>query len=149
MMIEALNEKFPFLDQFEGGKGLAIAKDLLEVMLHYRFFYQDTLAVFRLNPKIRPLYMTYQQRMYQLIENITYLAIGKGIMQPEPTENHYAYFAKNTWLTFNFWMVNEHLIGHTQLDINEGLRLIANLIYPNYTEKGRAMYEKVMGDLVI
>ena len=147
IMSTEIQAKFPFLDQFEGGRGLQITNDLLTVMLKYRFIYQDTLEVIRICPEIQPLYNELRHRMYRLIENTTYLAIGKGIMQPEPIEGHYQYFAKNVWLTFNFWMVNERIAGNTVVDISEGLRMVANLIYPNYTEKGRAMYDKVFAKL--
>ena len=147
--MQATFEKIPLLDHFifEGGKGLELLKEALGYILDYRFFYQDTMEVFRLDPGIIPLHQAELDRMYLLIANTNYIAVGKGVFKPEPWDGYYLYLAKHIWTNMHFWVQNQAMQQKPIDDIGEGLRTVGALIYPNYTEKGRQMYDRVIEEL--
>lgn len=147
-----MNETFaqiPFLDHlvFQGGKGLELIKEGFEYIFQFRFFYQDTMEVFRLDPGIIPLHEKEIERIQLLIANTNYTAVGKGILIPEPWEGYYAYLARNIWMTMQFWIPHQKMMNQATDDINEALRTVGAIIYPHYTEKGRAMYDRVIKEL--
>ena len=141
--------QIPLLDHllFEGGKGLELIKQGFGYVIDFRFFFQDPMEILRLDPGIQQLHQEETDRMHTLITNTNFIAVGKGVLIPEPWDGYYAYLAKNIWMCMQFWIQNQTLQGKPIDDINEGLRTVGALIYPHYTEKGREMYNRVIEEL--
>ncbi|MFT4568355.1 MAG: hypothetical protein ACI9FN_003324 [Saprospiraceae bacterium] len=86
----------------------------------------------------------YKQQIDQFMtfgQNSLYMAIGKGLIHPEPHPGHYAYFAKNSWAVMHSWVTQREILGSEQVPITDALNAMLELHYFNLTEKGREIYE--------
>jgi len=68
------------------------------------------------------------------------MAIGKGLLIPEPHDGHYTYFAKNCWAVMHSWVSQREILGSDQVPLSDALHAILELHYFNLTDRGRELY---------
>ena len=73
---------------------LEIMKTYLRFQIKYRFFYRDIMEIFSLVPEVKSAYIRQIRQILNFNRNTIFLAIGKGLMVPEPTSGIYDSLAK-------------------------------------------------------
>ncbi len=119
---------------------LDITRTYLSFQIKYRFFYRDIMEIFSLVPEVQLAYTRQIRQVINFNRNSIYLAIGQGLMVPEPTPGIYDSLAKNAWAILNSWLSAREILGEDAVSIEEGVRLIMDLHYPFYSDSGKAIY---------
>lgn len=122
---------------------LGVVKNYLRFQIGHRFFYRDILDIVNLVPEGKEVY---EQLMYQVIsftKNGFYLAVGKGLLKPEPHDGSFHFFAKNVWGILNSWLIEREVLGAKKIGMDEIMVAIWEYHYPLLTEKGLVQYDKV------
>ena len=73
------------------GQGLTITKSYFEFQERFCFFYLDTPNILKMFPELNEKVQKQIEESYQIIKNLNYLAIGMGMMKPEPEDNPGSY----------------------------------------------------------
>jgi len=118
-----------------------IMKAYLQILQDFRFFYRDIYEISAIAPEALDLYKQQIDQFMTFSQNSLYMAIGKGLIHPEPHPGHYAYFAKNSWAVMHSWVTQREILGSGQVPITDVLNAMLELHYFNLTEKGRDIYE--------
>lgn len=126
---------------------LEITKTYLRFQIKYRFFYRDIMEIFSLVPDVKSAYRRQIHQIINFNRNTIYLGIGKGLIIPEPTPGIYDSLAKNSWAILNSWLSAREILGEDAVSIEEGVRLVLDLNYPFYTEKGKMFYHESTAQL--
>jgi AcrR family transcriptional regulator len=120
---------------------MSIMKAYLQILQDFRFFYRDIYEISAIAPEALDLYKQQIDQFMTFGQNSLYMAIGKGLIHPEPHPGHYAYFAKNSWAVMHSWVTQREILGSEQVPITDALNAMLELHYFNLTEKGREIYE--------
>jgi len=134
------------------GNGLDLARICFEFANEFRFFYLDTYNILQKYPKLKPEIHRQMNEAIQIYKNLNYLAVGKGLMKPEPPEfaGLYDSLAKQIWQTVHFWLAQSNIRGAAEVDVVECLEEYFAICFPYLTEKGqesyRAFIEKVRSE---
>ena len=129
-----------------------IMKAYLQILQDFRFFYRDIYEISTIAPEALDLYKQQIDQFMTFSQNSLYMAIGKGLIHPEPHPGHYAYFAKNSWAVMHSWVTQREILGSGQVPITDVLNAMLELHYFNLTEKGRDIYEMAkvkIGELIV
>jgi len=126
---------------------LEITKTYLSFQIKYRFFYRDIMEIFSLVPEVKSAYRRQIHQVINFNKNIIFLSIGKGHIKPEPIPGMYNSLAKNSWAILNSWLSAREILGEDAVSIEEGVRLVMDLHYPFYTEKGKQFYNETTSRL--
>ena len=126
----------------QDGHALNLTKIYLEFELDFRFFYLDTHNILKTFPQIEKEMHSQIKESIQIIKNVNYLAIGKGLMLPEPEDMPELYdrLAHQIWINSHFWLAQANIRGKKKLDISNGLDAFYVLVHPYLTEKGKSSY---------
>lgn len=124
---------------------ITLITNYLNFQIGYRFFYRDILEIISLVPEAKDIFERRIQQVLNFTKNGMYLAIGKGIVLPEPHEGHYDFFAKNAWAILNSWLAEREVLGKEKVSLELVLRAVWEFHYPYLTEKGKALF----GDFTI
>ncbi len=116
------------------GEEANVAKVYFQYMLQFRFFFQDTLDIIRAYPEIGEKHQKQVKEEINIVINILYMQVGKGVLIPEPTAGIYATLAELIWQTLHFWFVRQAILGDTKPDIEKILQVISHLVYPYLTK---------------
>ena len=132
------------------GNGWEITKRYFVYEQQFRFFYLETPIIMRTYPELQEKLRKQFEDSIQLAKNLSYLAIGKGLMQPEP-ENMpglYHQLAEHMWMSNHFWIAQSFMRGTDDDVVNKGLSAAMSIIYPYLTEKGKASFKETLASMV-
>ena len=147
-MIKTLEEMSIGNQLMMPGRGaLLVVRGYLDYIVKFRFFYQDTLEIIRAYPEVAKSHHQQVEQEKAIIKNLLYRAIGKGEIKAEAFPGLYDSLAHSIWMTLHFWLTQQAIRGEEQDKLEEGLLMIANLVYPYATEEGAAIFQKMQGEL--
>ena len=126
------------------GQGLEIAKSYFEFEKTFSFFYVDTHNILQTYPALKKEMQKQIKEAIQIIKNLNYMAIGNGLMKPEPPEmpGLYDQLAQQIWITNHFWVAQMKIRGEEGDTVIKGLEASFAVLYPYLTEKGRDNYRR-------
>lgn len=122
---------------------LGVVKNYLRFQIGHRFFYRDILDIINLVPKGKEVYEQLMNQVINFSKNGFYLAVGKGLLKPEPHNGSFHFFAKNVWGILNSWLIEREVLGAKKVGMDEIMVAIWEYHYPYLTEKGMLYYDKV------
>ncbi len=122
---------------------LGVVKNYLRFQIGHRFFYRDILDIINLVPEGKEVYEQLMNQVISFSKNGLYLAVGKGLLKPEPEDDSFHFFAKNVWAILNSWLIEREVLGKEKVGMDEIMLAIWEYHYPYLTEKGRILYQKV------
>jgi AcrR family transcriptional regulator len=125
------------------GQGLTITKSYFEFQERFCFFYLDTPNILKMFPDLNEKVQKQIEESYQIIKNLNYLAIGMGMMKPEPEDNPGSYdqLMRHIWIHNHFWFANSRIINSEDNQVKKGIESLFNLCYPYLTKKGVLSYK--------
>ncbi len=124
-----------------------VVKNYIGFQITHRFFYRDILEIKSFAPQAKDLYQKQMDQVLNFTKNGMYLAIGKGIILPEPHEGHYHFFAKNCWAILNSWLAEREILGEEHVSMQEVMLAMWEFHYPYLTEKGREEFARLKNEL--
>ena len=126
------------------GQGLTITKSYFEFQERFCFFYLDTPNILKMFPELNEKVQKQIEESYQIIKNLNYLAIGMGMMKPEPEDNPGSYdqLMRHIWIHNHFWFANSRIINSEDNLVKKGIESLFNLCYPYLTKKGILSYKQ-------
>ncbi|NRB50233.1 MAG: TetR/AcrR family transcriptional regulator [Saprospiraceae bacterium] len=119
---------------------LTVIKDYLKFQIGNRFFYRDILEVIALVPESKQVFETQMQHVQSFAKNGLYLAVGKGLVLPEPHDGHYEIFARNIWGILNSWLAEREALGKEKVSLSDVMLAVWEFHYPYLTEKGQSLF---------
>ncbi len=119
---------------------LSLIKDYLKFQIGYRFFYRDILEVIALVPNAKNVFEEQMQHVQNFTKNSLYLAVGNGLVLPEPHEGHYEIFARNIWGILNSWLAEREALGQEKVSLANIMMALWEFHYPYLTKKGRSLF---------
>jgi len=122
---------------------LGVVKNYLRFQIGHRFFYRDILDIINLVPEGKQVYEQLMNQVISFTKNGIYLAVGKGLMKPEPHDESFHFFAKNIWGILNSWLIEREVLGTKKVGMDEIMLAIWEYHYPYLTEKGMTLYENI------
>ena len=125
----------------------SVTKNYISFQINHRFFYRDILEIKSLAPQAKDLYQKQIDQVLNFTKNGMYLAIGKGIIKPEPHEGHYHFFAKNAWAILNSWLIEREILGEENISMHEVMLAMWEYHYPYFTEKGQKEFDRLKREL--
>jgi len=129
------------------GQGLEITKAYFEFEQDFRFFYLDTHNILQTYPALKTGLQKQIKEAILIIKNLNYIAIGKGLMIPEPFLGLYDQLAEQIWVNNHFWFAQIQIRGTETATVKKGLETCYAILYPYLTEKGRHSYQKYLKNL--
>ena len=126
------------------GQGLTITKSYFEFQERFCFFYLDTPNILKMFPDLNEKVQKQIEESYQIIKNLNYLAIGMGMMKPEPEDNPGSYdqLMRHIWIHNHFWFANSRIINSEDNLVKKGIESLFSLCYPYLTKKGVLSYKQ-------
>ena len=109
-----------------------------QFQVKYRFFYLDTLEIFRDFPRIAKTHYQYINNEVNNSKAIIDYGVGRGIIHPEPYPNAYDTLAQNLWMALSFSLL-QHKIRNIDLIEKDAIKVrksVWHLLIPHFTEKG-------------
>ena len=125
----------------------AVTKNYINFQISHRFFYRDILEISSFVPAAKELFEQQMEQVINFTKNGTYLAIGKGLVKPEPHEGHYYFFAKNLWAILNSWLVEREVLGEEKVSMHQVMLAIWEAHYPYFTKKGQEVFVQLKKEL--
>ena len=122
---------------------LGVVKNYLRFQIGHRFFYRDILDITSLVPEAKDVYEQLMNQVINFTKNGMYLALGKGLLKPEPNDGSFHFFAKNIWAILNSWLIEREVLGKEQVGMDEIMLAIWEYHYPYLTENGLVLYYDV------
>lgn len=122
---------------------LGVIKNYLRFQINHRFFYRDILDIVNLVPEAKEAYEELMNQVINFSKNGMYLAVGKGLLKPEPHDGSFHFFAKNVWAILNSWLIEREVLGKDKIGMDEIMLAIWEYHYPYMTEKGVVLYNNV------
>lgn len=135
------------VDFLEKNNYTAVINNYLGFQFKHRFFYRDILEIYSFVPTAKNLFENQMQQVLNFTMNGMYLAVGKGLIIPEPHEGHYHFFAKNAWAILNSWLVEREILGEEKVSMEKVILAIWEYHYPYFTEKGKSLFLELKGEL--
>lgn len=133
--------KEKILQRFKSYPDLTNIIEQINIFYHFqiefRFFYLDTLEIFRAYPKIANAYQIYMMNALQHIRSSIDYCVGRGVFEPEPFPQAYDFLAHTIWLKGAFWLVKTEVLQKAQSKPDEFINSFVSLWYPYLTESGR------------
>ena len=117
------------------GEEANVAKVYFAYMQKFRFFFQDTLDIIRAFPEIGEQHKKQVKNEINIVTNILYMQVGKGVLVPEPMTGLYNTLAEMIWQTLHFWFARQAIIGETKPDLEKVLEAISHLVFPYLTTR--------------
>ncbi|MGB0932548.1 MAG: TetR/AcrR family transcriptional regulator [Chitinophagales bacterium] len=132
------------------GQGLEITKLYFEFEQNFRFFYLDTYHILQTYPILKEEVHKQVKEAIQIIKNLNYMAVGKGNMLPEPTDQPglYDQLAEQIWINNHFLFGQIHIRGIEVNSVSKGLQSVFAILYPYLTGKGRDAYRVFLKTIV-
>ena len=128
-------------------KSIDVVRGYLEYIVKFRFFYQDTLEIIRAYPELAKSHQQQVEQEQTIIKNLIYRSVGKGELQQEAFSGLSNSLAHSIWMTLHFWLTQQAIRGEIGNNLEQGLLIIANLLYPYATEEGQSVFDKMQGVL--
>tara|TARA_B100000497_G_C7662833_1_gene399344 strand:+ start:868 stop:1518 length:651 start_codon:yes stop_codon:yes gene_type:complete len=135
------------MEYVENNDYTKVSTNYIRFQVEHRFFQRDLLEIIKLVPEAAALFEKHMNQVISFTKNGIYLAAGKGIIIPEPHENHFYYFAKNIWGILNSWLIEREVLGEENVSMESILIAIWEFHYPYFTEKGLEVYEELRKNL--
>ncbi len=120
---------------------ISLLRSYLRFQIGHRFFYRDILEIMNLVPEAKDVFENQMQQVINFSKNGMYLAIGKGIIIPEPFEGHYELFSKNAWAIVQARLTEREVLGEEKSSLHSVIMAVLESHYPYFTDKGKAMFE--------
>lgn len=132
------------------GNGLEILKKYFEFESKFKFFYLDTYNIISSYPKLKEPLKKQINEAIQIIKNLTYLSIGKGLMRPEPKEfpGLYDQLAQQIWINNHYLFSQSYIRDITNDHVLNGIKASFAINYPYLTEEGVKTYEEFISSIV-
>lgn len=118
----------------------AVIKSYLSFQIGHRFFYRDILEISKLFPEAQKVYENQMQQVMNFSKNGLYLAVGRGILQPEPHAGHYDIFVKNAWAILNSYLIEREVLGEEKVSMHQIILAVWEFHFPYFTEKGKQLF---------
>ena len=128
----------------QGTEGKEIMIGFLSFQWQYRFFYLDTLEIMRAYPDIKVSHQKQVKHEIGIIKKLIYVAVGEGLMIPEPTVNLYDGLANHISMGMSLRLTNCEIKGENGADLGNGLKDFIQVLFPYLTEEGRMEYFATM-----
>lgn len=129
----------------ERNEYVATIKNYLGFQIRHRFFYRDILDINSFVPTAKSLYEKQMELAINFNKNGLYLAIGKGLIKPEPHEGHYYFLSKNITAILNSWLIEREIFGEAKVSLHQVILALGEAHYPYFTEKGLELYAEIKG----
>lgn len=131
------------------GQGLSITKSYFEFQERFCFFYLDTPNILKMYPELNEKVQKQIEESYQIIKNLNYLAIGMGMMKPEPADHPGSYdqLMHHIWIHNHFWFSHSRIIQSHDNLVKKGIESLFSLCYPYLTDKGILSYKHFIKSL--
>lgn len=126
---------------------ISLIKTYLRFQIEHRFFYRDILEIMNLVSEAKDVFENQMQQVLSFSKNGIYLAIGKGIMLPEPHEGHYELFAKNIWAIMQTRLTEREVFGEDKSSLHDVIMAVLESHYPYLTDKGKVLFGELKGRL--
>ncbi|MFK7908188.1 MAG: TetR/AcrR family transcriptional regulator [Chitinophagales bacterium] len=126
---------------------ISLIKTYLRFQIGHRFFYRDILEIMNLVPEAKDVFENQMQQVLNFSKNGIYLAIGKGIMLPEPYEGHYELFAKNIWAIMQARLMEREVFGEDKSSLHNVIVAVLESHYPYLTDKGKMLFGELKSRL--
>jgi len=138
-MIKTLNEVSISDRLFQKeGEEANVAKVYFAFMNQFRFFYQDTLDIIRAFPEIGKQHEKHAKEEINIVKNILYMQVGKGVLISEPLPGLYHTLADTILQTLHFWFIRKAILGNPEAGLDNVIEVILQLVYPYVTEQRKA-----------
>lgn len=131
------------MELVENNDYTAVSINYVRFQIDHRFFQRDLLEIIKIVPEAVSLFEKQMNQVISFTQNGLYLAAGKGLINPEPHENHFYFFAKNIWGILNSSLLEREVFGEEKVSIESILTAIWEFHYPYFTEKGLEVYEEL------
>lgn len=128
------------MTHFEQNDYAVLVKNYMGFQISHRFFYRDILEISRFVPEAKTLYEKQMNQIINFTKNGMYLAVGKGLVKPEPHEMAYHFYAKNAWATLNSWLIEREILGDEKVSMHEVILANWEILFPCLTEKGQTLF---------
>jgi len=149
-MVEVLKEQvYGNKVLIQEGQGLEITKAYFKFEKNFRFFYLDTHNILQTYPELKEGFQKQIKEAILIIKNLNYIAIGKGLMMPEPIPGLYDQLAEQIWVNNHFWFAQIQIRGEEKATVRKGMETCYTILYPYLTEKGRHNYKEYLENLLI
>lgn len=133
--------------RLEQGDYTAVIKSFLNFQIKHRFFYRDILEISRFTDDAAALFEYQMNEVLNFTRTGMQLAVEKGLIQPEPHEGHYTYFAKSLWAILSSWLVEREILGNHKVNIDKVMTAIWECHYPYLTDVGQELYLTMKNEL--
>jgi len=144
MLQEATKEmRATNMHSLESEDYLGVIKNYMRFQIGHRFFYRDILDITNLVPEAKDVYEQLMNQVISFSKNGMYLAVGKGLLKPEPHDDSFHFFSKNVWGILNSWLIEREVLGTKKVGMDEIMLAIWEYHYPYLTEKGVDLYHNV------
>lgn len=133
------------------GNGWEIARRFMRFEYQFKFFYLETPIIHSAYPELQEQIHQQFDESIQLIKNLSYLAIGKGLMRSEPPQmpGLYDQLAEQIWMNNHFWLARTSIRG-IENDITEsGLQAAFAIVYPYLTKKGIESFQSSIENIAL
>lgn len=145
-VLEFMQERFSDMNSssmsfFEKKDFSSLIKNYLSFQIAHRFFYRDILEIKKLIPDASSIYKNQMRQIVNVNENCLFLAVGKGLLIPEPHDGHYQLFAKNALAILNSWLLEREALGKENVKMRQVFLALSEFHYPYFTDKGKALYQ--------
>lgn len=131
----------------EQDEGVMVLKRYFEYMNRFRFFYLETMEVFRICPKIKEIHRNQITWEINTTVNLNKYALDSDLLVAEPFKNCYEILAQNIWLISNGWLQAQKIKGD-EFDSVKAVLSVLQIVYPYLTRKGEDAYRKLVTKLI-
>lgn len=125
-----------------------VAQIYLAYMQKFRFFFQDTFDIIRAYPEIGKMHQRQIAEEINILKNLMYLGVGKGVFIPEPMTGVYESLVEIIWQTMHFWFARRAIKGEEGDGLEKAISAINNLLFPYLTEKGQEDYRRIFSAVI-
>ncbi|MEM6723779.1 MAG: TetR/AcrR family transcriptional regulator [Bacteroidota bacterium] len=122
---------------------ITLIRDYVSFQISHRFFNRDILEIVKLVPSAQETYEKQMHHVQNFSKNGMYLAVGKGLMKPEPYEGHFDCYAKIIWSILNSRLIEREVLGDDKVSLQDIISTIWEYNQPYLTAKGKLLFEEI------
>ena len=117
-----------------------ILEQNFELQQKYKFFYLDTLEIYRLFEKVKILSQKNIQQQLIQIDGMFVFNVARGVFIKK---RDYKCLARSFWMMGHLWMYEQNLIGNLAYSLSEYKNQLWQLLLPYCTDLGMQEYERL------
>ncbi len=120
-----------------------------EFIEKYPFYFSDLIEIQRVIPRLHRTRRQYIAKMISQIRKRFEFNEKRDVVRSEEVKGSYDLLANSIWVLISFWHIQVIARGVTQESSLELFKeTVWNLIYPYFTEKGRAEFEQLIVPMI-